>query len=109
MRDIYHYSTTEIIHILGQRARTFRIRMGMTQRELAERAGVSAPTLHAFETGQSKDISLSTLLRLLRGIGQLDGVDMLLAEISESPYMLREKSTPVKRVRHSKNSVTLTL
>ena len=102
MRDVYQYSTTEIIRILGQRARAYRIRLGLTQKELAERAGVSVPTLQAFETGQSNDISFSTLLRLLRGIGQLEGVDTLLAEIAESPYELRDGQEQVKRVRHRK-------
>lgn len=102
MRDVYQYSTTELIRILGQRARAYRIRLGLTQRELAERAGVSVPTLQAFETGQSNDLSFSTLLRLLRGMGQLESVDTLLAEIAESPYELRNQTKPVKRVRHSK-------
>ena len=44
MNDVYQYSTTEIIRILGQRARAYRIRLGLTQKELAERAGVSVPT-----------------------------------------------------------------
>lgn len=103
MRDIYQYSAPEIIQILGQRERTYRIRLRLTQKELAERAGVSIPTLQAFETGQSKDISFGTLLRLLRGLGQLDGVNTLLAEIAESPYDLRGSQEQVKRVRHKKS------
>ena len=100
MRDIYQYSTPEIIQILGQRERTYRIRLGLTQKELAERAGISVPTLQAFENGTNKDISFSTLLRILRGIGQLEGVNTLLAEIAESPYDLRGSKEQVKRVRH---------
>ena len=103
MMDAYQYSTTEIIRILGQRVRAYRIRLGLTQKELAERAGVSVPTLQAFETGQSKDISFGTLLRLLRGLGQLYGVNTLLAEIVESPYDLRGSQEQVKRVRHKKS------
>lgn len=103
MKDVYQYSTTEIIRILGQRTRAYRIRLGLTQKELAERAGVSVPTLQAFEAGQSKDISFSTMLRLLRGLGQLDGANTLLAEIAESPYDLRGSQEQVKRVRHRKS------
>ncbi len=88
--------------MLGQRARKYRIRMGLTQKELAERAEISVPTLQAFERGQSRDISLSTLLRLLRSMGQLEGVDNLLSDIMESPYMLRSDGEQIKRVRHSK-------
>ena len=101
MRDIYLYSTTEIIRTLGQRARLYRIRAGLTQRELAERARISVPTLQAFENGQSRDISFSTLLRILRGLGQLDRVNELLLDISESPYMMRSGGGIQQRVRHT--------
>lgn len=102
MNDIYIYSTTEIIRILGQRARIYRIRVGLTQKELAERARISVPTLQSFENGQSRDISFSTLLRLLRGLGQLDGVNDLLPDILESPYMMRSEGEVLQRVRHKK-------
>ena len=100
MEDIYHYSSTEIIRILGQREKTYRILLRMTQKELAERVGISVPTLQAFESGQSKDISMTTLLRILRGIGQLEGVNVLLPEIPESPYYKRSDNEQIKRVRH---------
>ena len=102
MRDVYQYSTPEIIQILGKRERTYRIRLGLTQKELAERAGISVPTLQAFENGINKDISFSTLLRILRGIGQLEGADTLLAEIPGSPYTMRESGEQRQRVRHKK-------
>ena len=102
MRDVYQYSTPEIIQMLGQRERTYGIRLGLTQKELAERAGISVPTLQAFENGTNKDISFSTLLRILRSIGQLEGTNALLAEIPESPYTMRESGEQRQRVRHKK-------
>ena len=78
MRDIYQYSTPEIIQILGQRER------------------------QAFENGTNKDISFSTLLRILRSINQLEGADTLLAEIPESPYLMRDNGEQRQRVRHKK-------
>lgn len=102
MVDIYQYSTPEIIQILGRRERTYRIRLGLTQKELAERAGISVPTLQAFESGTTKDISFSTLLRILRSINQLEGADAILAEIPESPYLMRESGEQRQRVRHKK-------
>ena len=100
MVDIYQYSTTEIIHILGSRVRMYRIRIGLTQKELSERAGISIPTLQAFEGGNNNDMSLTTLLRILRVLGQLDGVNSLLPNIPDSPYNLRDGETPIKRIRH---------
>lgn len=102
MRDVYQYSTPEIILILGQRERSYRIRLGLTQKELAERAGISVPTLQAFENGTNKDISFSTLLRILRSIGQLEGADKLLEEIPESPYTMLHSGEQRQRVKHKK-------
>ena len=107
MRDIYQYTSTEIVQILGQRERTYRILLGMTQKELAERSGISVPTLQAFEKGTSRDITLSTLLRILRSIGQLEGADTLLAEIPESPYTRHTNGNQIKRVRHKKICKTI--
>ena len=101
--DIYHYSGTEIIRIIGQRVRLYRIQIGLTQKELAERCGISVPTLQTIERGVSHDISFLTLLRILRGLGQLDGANTILPEIPESPYMLRESGKQVQRVRHTKS------
>ena len=102
MRDVYQYSTPEIIRILGQRERSYRIRLGLTQKELAERAGISVPTLQAFENGTNKDISFSTLLQILRSIGQLEGADKLLEEIPESPYTMLHSGEQRQRVKHKK-------
>ena len=102
MRDVYQYSRPEIIRILGQRERSYRIRLGLTQKELAERAGISVPTLQAFENGTNKDISFSTLLRILRSIGQLEGADKLLEEIPESPYTMLQSGEQRQRVKHKK-------
>ena len=102
MRDIYQYSTPEIIQILGQRERAYRILLGLTQKELAERAGISVPTLQAFENGTNKDISFSSLLRILRSINQLEGADAILPDIPESPYLRRESGEQRQRVRHKK-------
>ena len=56
-------------------------------------------TIQKFETGNSHDISLNTLLRLLRVIGQLDNIETILPELPESPYLKPEKDTLIKRVR----------
>ena len=107
MRDIYQYSSTEIIQILGQRERTYRIRLGLTQKELAERAGISVPTLQAFEKGICRDITLSTLLRILRSINQLEGADTILKEIPESPYTRHTNGKQIQRVRHKLHAQTI--
>ena len=99
MIDIYQYSGPEIIARLGTQFRVYRQQLQLTQKEVAEKAGLSIMTIQKFETGNSHDISLNTLLRLLRVIGQLDNIETILPELPESPYLKPEKGTVIKRVR----------
>lgn len=52
----------------AQALRRSRIRAGLTQRELAERAGTSQATLSAYESGRKQPI-VATLDRLLAAAG----------------------------------------
>lgn len=52
----------------GTLVRLARLRSGLSQRELATRAGTSQPTLAAYETGR-KAPSLKTLMRILKAAG----------------------------------------
>ena len=91
MRDVYIYTTQEIIAMLGSRFRAYRRQLGLTQKAVAEKAGLSVMTVQKFETGTSLDISLTTIMRLLRVIGQLENIETLLPEIPESPYTNKKK------------------
>lgn len=41
----------------------------MTRKDVSEAAGIGMTTLYKFETGNMKDITFRTLIRLLRAIG----------------------------------------
>ena len=56
--------------------RDLRERCGLTQRELAERAGTSQPTISAYESG-SKSPNFRTLERLARCVGLQAVVDFV--------------------------------
>ena len=45
MAQLKDYSIPELIHLLGSRYRDYRQRADMTQKEVAERAGLSVVTL----------------------------------------------------------------
>ena len=49
---------------MGERIREVRLARGLTQRQLAGKAGVSAVTISKLETGAAKSASSKTLLRL---------------------------------------------
>lgn len=53
----------------GKYARERRKELGMTQRELAERSGVSERTIYSFELGEKPGMHLNKLLAVYRALG----------------------------------------
>lgn len=102
MIDFYASSNTEIIRQLGLHFKAYRIQCRMTQRELAEKTGVSVPTIRGFENGKSANLSLQVLLSLMRAVGQLEQMEQVLPELPQNPKDVFEKKTAPKRVRHGK-------
>lgn len=61
---------------LGERLRAARLRRKMTQPMLAERVGISVPTLGKLEAGDPST-SLATMLRVLTVLGMAADIDLL--------------------------------
>lgn len=91
------YSDSELIQMLGERFRQYRIALGLTQAVLSEQAGVSKMTIHKFESGTAGNISMQTLLSLLRYTGLLGNIEALIPDVPASPYSTVSNR---KRVRH---------
>lgn len=53
---------------IGQEIRRMRESLGMTQAQLARRAGMSQSTIAGIETGKRRDLQLSTIMRLAEGL-----------------------------------------
>ena len=101
--NIQSLSNTEIIQSLGAQYRSYRLNANLTQKEVAEKAGVSLITLRAFETGKATNITMGNLLALLRAINNLECITEILPEIPISPYLLaRLLKKQRKRVKHKK-------
>lgn len=101
--NIQGFSNAEIIRSLGAQYKNYRLRAELTQKEVAEKAGVSLITLRAFENGKAVNITMGNLLALLRVIEQLEGITEILPEIPISPYqLLKLQSKQKKRIRHGK-------
>jgi transcriptional regulator with XRE-family HTH domain len=64
---------------LGQRLRAARLRRKLTQALLAERVGVTVPTLRKLESGNAS-ISMSVMLRALMVLGLAQDIDRFAAE-----------------------------
>ena len=74
-----HPQARRQIEALGTRLRAARMRRGMTQGQLAERVGVSIPTIGKLEDGVPST-SLATMLRVLTVLGLGADVDLLAAQ-----------------------------
>lgn len=102
MKDFYEYSTPEIVRLLGSRFKEYRMRCNLTQKEVAEQSGIGLTTIHKFENGTAKNVSLSTFLLLLKIVGQIDAINDLLPELPPSPYLIRKEEKKPQRIRHHK-------
>ena len=102
MADFYEYSTPELVRLLGNRFKGYRMRCNLTQKEVAELSGIGLTTIHKFENGTAGNLSLSTFILLLKVVGQIDALDNVLPELPESPYLIRKEERRVQRIRHTK-------
>lgn len=101
--ELYGKTNSELITELGSRFKEYRITCRMTQKEVAEHAGVSLFTVKAFESGRVCNITMNSFIAMLRAIGFLDEIVKLLPELPPTPEMIEKmnKYKP-KRVRNGK-------
>ena len=102
MANFYEYSVPELVRLLGERFKEYRMRCNLTQKEVAEQSGIGLTTIHKFENGTAGNLSLSTFILLLKVIGQVDALDDVLPELPESPYLVRKEEKKAQRIRHTK-------
>lgn len=102
MKDYSEYSVTELVRLLGSRFKDYRLKANLTQKEVAEMSGLSLMTIHRFENGTVKNISLSTFLLLLKAVGSINDLNELMPEQPESPYLYDDNQKKAQRVRHKK-------
>ena len=101
MADYTEYSAPELVKMLGSRFKDYRLRANMTQKEVAEMAGLSSLTIYRFENGMVTNISLSTFLLLMKAVGCINDIENVMPEQPESPYLYKENKK-MQRVRHKK-------
>jgi transcriptional regulator with XRE-family HTH domain len=91
--ELYEKSGSDIIRELGKKYSDYRKRMSYTQKEVAEKSGLSVFTISSFENGSSTGITLASFIKLLRAIDCLDEIGKLLPELPESPRTLFKKQS----------------
>lgn len=94
-------SNDNVAQEIGKRLKTHRVNKRFTQKQLAEKAGVSLFTIAQIEKG--KPVSISMLIPVLRVLRLLDNMELLIPEPQISPVaLLNQKNKHVKRVRSKK-------
>ena len=91
-------SADELQGILGDQLQSLRISKNIDQRTTAEKAGISEKTLRNLEAGRGS--SVESLLRVLKALDSLEGIEMLAPKPSVNPIALLRSTKVRRRVRH---------
>src|SRR5450755_1681531 len=97
MQDIEFLTPGGLQVALGERLRKLRLSRNIDQRATADKAGISEKALRNLESGHGSTVE--TLLRTLKALDFLEGIEMLAPEISVNPLALLHSSKPPQRVR----------
>lgn len=97
------YTTNQdIITLLCQRLKEYRLAARISQKEMAERSGVGLTTISHLEQGVNRNITLNNFISLMRVLGMEQRLFELLPELPMPPMALKQinKFIP-KRVRRN--------
>jgi transcriptional regulator with XRE-family HTH domain len=94
----------ELQELLGERLKRLRLNRNLDQRTTAEKAGISEKALRNLESGRGSTVE--TLLRVLKALDYLQGLDMLAPEISVNPLDLLRQPKSRKRAPRCARRVT---
>lgn len=92
------HTDEQILQDLGTRLKTERIRQKMTQETFAKNCGVAKSTVERFEKGES--VQLANLLKMLRTLHQLSGIELLLPVTEPSPMEYLYAKNPKEPERY---------
>jgi transcriptional regulator with XRE-family HTH domain len=97
MENLFFNTPEELQVALGERLRRLRLSRNIDQRTTARKAGVSEKALRNLEAGRGS--SVETLLRTLKALDYLQGIDTLAPEVTINPLTMLRKSGLRRRVR----------
>lgn len=89
----------ELQAVLGERLRRLRLDRNLDQRSTAEKAGISEKALRNLEGGRGSTVE--TLLRVLKALDHLQGIEMLAPEVGVNPLELLRQPKMQQRARRA--------
>lgn len=90
----------DIVELLSCRIKEYRLAARISQKEMAEKSGVSLATISHLEQGVSQNLTLNNLISILRVIGMEQRLIDLLPELPMPPMALKQINKYIpKRVR----------
>jgi transcriptional regulator with XRE-family HTH domain len=98
MSDMQFKTPEELQTELGRRIRQLRLFRNIDQRAVAAKAGVARAALQNLEAGRGS--SVQTLLRILKALNYLEGIEILAPQPTVNPLALLKTKTPPQRARH---------
>ena len=102
MNKVTQNTVPELQTELGQRVQRLRLSRNLDQRTTADKAGISLRALGNLEAGRGSTVE--TLLRTLKALDYLEGMESLAPEITVDPLALLDSPKPQRRVRRKRSA-----
>ena len=104
MNGLSYTANRDFIDLLCQRLKEYRLAARISQKEMAEKSGVSLTTISHLEQGMNRNITLNNFISLLRVLGMEQRLFDLLPELPVPPMALKQMNKYIpKRVRRNNN------
>ena len=92
--------SNEIIQMLSTRVKNYRIDYPMTQKQLAEKSGVSVRSIQMFENGN--DMQLSNFIKIINALDLAENFELIVPDVSKRPSKYLEENTNRQRAKVKK-------
>lgn len=102
---VYQATDEQILAELHERLARMRRSCCFSQQELSDLSGVSIATIKRIETQKDKDISLTSIIRLLRTMTRMEGIEKLVPEVPDSPFLSGKDVKRAMRVSSKSRNV----
>ena len=95
--NVYNLTDESIVTEICKKIRRLRLSCCCSQQEFANRCGMSIITIKRIESGKVSDITLDTLIKIMRVSGTLEGITEMIPELPESPFLFNEKTGKIRK------------